>query len=362
MVQNFKVLHIIDHMGLGGAQRIVEGLINHSNKKIFFFYSLRRGSSSQNSQLYRDSNCKYDVFSLFELKNIIRDKDITILHCHLKKAFLIGYLIKNFYYPNIHLVFHEHGKIEGYKYISFLNFIKNKVSVFIAVSVATQKRLEKYTKIPKSKIKIIYNYVDLDYFNPQQLSRFNRNEERTRFGVDTADFVIGFAARIVEGKGWRELILAIKELQNKKIKLLIAGTGPDVEKLQYMVKELKLQDHVKYIGYIDDIRRLYNCIDCFIMPSHWEGLPMAGLEAQACGIPVLASNVEGLNEIIQDMETGILFEKGNFRKIAEKIDLFRENDNLRMNLRHNGLTSVQKHSLKKYIEMLEILYREIDNE
>jgi glycosyltransferase involved in cell wall biosynthesis len=359
MVENPRVLHIIDHMGLGGAQRIVEGLINHPRNNEWFFYSLKKCSSTHNSLLYRDSSNKYDILSLFELKNIIREKNITILHCHLKKAFLIGYLLKILYYPNIRLIIHEHGKIEDNKYIKFLNFTWNKVDLFIAVSTATQKRLVKYTKIPERNIKIIYNYVDLDYFSPNKLSHLNRKEVRTQFGVGLSDHIIGFAARIVESKGWRELLLAVHKLKNKNIKLLIAGTGPDIDKLHHMIQDLKLENNVKYIGFIDDIRRFYSCIDFFIMPSHWEGLPMAGLEAQACGIPVLASNVEGLNEIIQDMETGILFEKGNFQEIQEKINFLVENYQFRMHLITNGLHSVKEYSLDKYIEKLENLYAEL---
>lgn len=346
-------------MGLGGAQRVLEGLISHSKNEEWFFYSLKKCSSTHNSLLYRDSNCKYDILSLFELKNIIREKNITILHCHLKKAFLIGYLLKILYYPNIHLIIHEHGKIEDNKYIKFLNFTWNKVDLFIAVSTATQKRLVKYTKIPERNIKIIYNYVDLDYFSPNKLSHLNRKKERTQFGVGLSDHVMGFAARIVESKGWRELLLAVHKLKNKNIKLLIAGTGPDIDKLHHMIQDLKLENNVKYIGFIDDIRRFYSCIDFFIMPSHWEGLPMAGLEAQACGIPVLASNVEGLNEIIQDMEIGILFEKGNFQKIAEKIELLVGNEDLKKRLINNSIANAQNYSLNEYIKNLKKMYSEL---
>jgi len=86
---------------------------------------------------------------------------------------------------------------------------------------------------------------------------------------------------------------------------------------------------------------------------------MAGLEAQACGIPVLASNVEGLNEIIQDMETGILFEKGNFQKIAEKIELLVGNEVLKKRLINNSIANAQNYSLNEYIKNLKKIYSEL---
>lgn len=349
-------------MGLGGAQRVLEGLISHSKNEEWFFYSLKKCPKTHKSLFCRNSNWKYDFISLFEVKRLIKEKNINILHCHLKKSFFIGYLIKRFFFPNIILIFHEHGKIEGKKYIKFLNFAKKRVDFFIAVSDATQKRLIQYVKIPERQVKTIVNYVDLDRFNPENINKFDKFFEREQFGVADADFVVGFAARIVAEKGWKALLFAAHLLKDRNIKFLIAGTGPDIIELLNLIQDLNLKDNVKYIGFIDDIRRFYCSIDCFILPSKWEGLPMAVLEAQACGIPVLASDVEGLNEVVRDMETGILFEKENFEEIAEKIEFLIEHEDFMRRIIKNSLENVQNHSLNDYFKKLKRMYSEFGDD
>ena len=354
-----RVLHIIDHMGLGGAQRVLEGLISHSKNEGWFFYSLKKCPQTHNNLFYRNSYWKYDFFSLFELKNLIQNNDIRILHCYLKKAFIFGYLLKILCFPDIILIFHEHGKIEGYLNIWFHNFVWKRVDLFIAVSEATRGRMMKNTNIPENRIKILFNYVNLDRFNPINIKKFDRVSEKKRFEIENADFVVGFTGRIVKGKGWRELLLAFQSLKSKNIQLLIAGTGPEKHHLLDSVRKMNLKPQVKYIGYVDDILQFYCCIDAFIMPSHWEGLPMAALEAQACGIPVLASNVEGLNEIIKDMETGILFEKGSFQDIVENIELIFNDEKLKDRIIAKGIQNAEKFSIIEYLKNLRNLYYEL---
>ena len=351
-----RVLHIIDHMGLGGAQRVLEGLISHSKNEEWFFYSLRKCPKISESLSCGNSNSKYDFLSFFEVKRLIKEKNINILHCHLKKSFLIGYLLKRFFFPNIVLIFHEHGKIEDNKYIKFLHFGKKHVDLFIAVSDATQKRLIHYVKIPERQVKTIFNFVDLDRFNPETINKFDRKFERKRFGVNNTDFVLGFAARIVRSKGWHELLCAFTKLQKKNIKLLIAGTGPEKKELLRKIDELHLVNQIKYVGFVDNITRFYCCIDLFVVPSHGEPFGMTVLETQASGIPVLACNVAFLNELIQNMENGILFKKGDAQDLAEKIEFIINHNKLTLDLITSGLNNVKKYSLDEYIKKMNRLY------
>ncbi len=362
-----KILHIIDHMGLGGAQTLVKGIVEQSNLNNRSCCYVLRKKCTHNLDadfVFMNTESKYNLSSIFALKEIIATHDIRILHCHLPKAFLIGFLLKTLYFKEIKLIFHEHGSIflRGTIYRRFLNFTQNKVDLFIAISEATQKKLVQNAKIQEKKIQVIPNFVDTRQFNVQNLNAFNKEDEKRRFGIESTDYVVGFAARIVENKGWQELLFAISRLKNKNIRLLIAGTGPDEGRLLHMINDLHLDDYVEYIGFVDDIVRFYSCIDFFIIPSHREPFGLTALEAQACGIPVLASNVEGLNEVVEDKKTGLLFEQGNARDIAEKICFLIENTDLKVNLIRKGLDNAHNHSLQKYINKLEKMYMEIANE
>ncbi len=100
-------------------------------------------------------------------------------------------------------------------------------------------------------------------------------------------------------------------------------------------------------------------IDCFAMPSHWEPLGITEIEAQACSIPIIASDVEGLNEVVSNKKNGLLFKPKDEKDLAEKIELMEKNKELRERLIKNGLHSVKRYSLEEYILSLEKIYEAV---
>ena len=137
------------------------------------------------------------------------------------------------------------------------------------------------------------------------------------------------------------------------------GEGAESKKLQFTIEKLNLNNHVQYLGFIDDILDFYACLDCFVIPSHWEPMGLTEIEAQACGIPVIASNTKGLNEIIRDKETGLLFEPRNVKDLEEKILLMYNDKDLRKKLIKNSLVEVRKYSREYYMDELFSVYNEL---
>lgn len=361
-----NVLHVIDHMGMGGAQRIVGELLskwNEENIKLFC-YALRVSNNNfdhSNKQAFYSSNhkSKYDIFSFFELKNFVEKKDIKILHLHLAKSIMFGILLKLFYFKDVKIIVHEHGKIYQNKfwYNYFLNIFQDKVDLFIAVSEATKRMLIKNARITDGdKIKLVYNFVDSEHFNSQKIG-INRFEERAKLGLNEEDFVLGFVGRHIERKGCRELILSIEKLKNyKNIKLLIASDGPKKGEYMQLVNSLGLNKNIIFLGFIQDIRWFYSLIDCLAIPSVYEPLGIVALEAQAMRIPVIASNIEGLNEIVLDKKTGLLFEPRNEKDLAEKILLLYSDKKLKENLVRNALENLKKYCFENFLYKLYLLY------
>lgn len=359
-----KVLHLIDHLGIGGAQTVVTGILTRDREQDCFAIRNKKASAVNIDNVYcsmSKSKLKLNVLTLFKIKKLILQNNYPILHCHLFAGYLYGYLLKRLWFPAIKLIFHEHGQIfrKQKLYDSFLNYSPNKVDLFIAVSEATKRKLIENAGIPENKIKVLYNFVDLEKFSPEVLGTYDRNGQREKLGINEEDFVIGFAGRLIERKGWRELCLAMKSHENRNIKLLIAGVGLEAKKLQYMIKELDMKREVIYLGLVNDILKFYSCIDCFIIPSHWEPLGITEIEAQACGIPIIATNVEGLNEVVSDKKTGLLFKPKNEKELAEKIELIERDKDLREKLVENGLFSVKKYSLDNYLIILGGFYAEV---
>lgn len=364
-----NILHVIDHMGIGGAQTILKGIFERdASRKDLFCYSLRidkfENKIDHPNVRYYKGHSRFNVNSLFELREFVNDNNIEILHCHLLKSMIFGYLLKLLFFKNIKLIFHEHGRIfqDQSFYKSFIKLSKNTVDLHIAVSEATEKQLIDNAGIDKYRTKVLLNFVDIDYFSSQRtLSR--KFEERKKIGLNENDFVLGYAGRHIKRKGCLDLIQAMEELKKfENIKLLMAGDGPEKEENIRLVKKLGLEKRIIFLGYISDIRWLYSAIDCFVIPSRWEPFGIVALEAYASGVPVIASNVVGLNEVVNDKKNGLLFEPQNMKDMSKKIELLYENSNLRNEIIKNGLETVKNYSLEKYLLNLNSIYRSLMEE
>ncbi|OQA31900.1 MAG: UDP-D-galactose:(glucosyl)lipopolysaccharide-1,6-D-galactosyltransferase [archaeon ADurb.Bin336] len=362
-----KVLNIIDSLGLGGAQTVVKGIFEGQQRnKNIFLYALRKNEiiteiNHENVFGYKSAS-KYSVFPLFELKKIIEKEKIDFIHCHLFRSQVFGWLLKKLFFPNIKLIFHEHGKIfkNQFFYNNFIRISKNKTNLFIAVSNSTKKELIENGKITEDNVKVLYNFVDLDKFNRKNIT-WNIHEEKTNLGLKNTDFVVGFAARLVERKGWEDFILASNKLikKNKNFKFVIVGDGKDKEKMLSKINEFNLSNNIIYLGYSSKMVWFYSLLDCFVIPSQWEPMGLTEIEAQAMNIPVIATNVPALNEIIQDSENGLLFKAKDAMDLSRKIELIYKNKKLREKIIKNGLNNVKKYDLTNYKIELNKLYKDL---
>lgn len=134
---------------------------------------------------------------------------------------------------------------------------------------------------------------------------------------------IGYVSRIDRGKGWETLINAVKqlEIENIKFTLIIVGGGPQVKELESQIETLELKN-VKYVGPIahDNLPEFYQTLDLFIFPTQLrESLGLVGLEAMACGVPVIGAKIGGLTDYIEDNSNGFFFTPGNANDLARQI-------------------------------------------
>lgn len=323
-----KVLHIIDSMGLGGAQTVVKGIFEYQKKNNeIFLFSLRRKKTETKVEhknvIIFDSYKKYSLKSLFALRIFVRENQIDILHCHLFRANIFGYLLKFFWFPKIKLIIHEHGGIveDGLIYTKFIKFTSSRTNCYIAVSEFIKSKLIA-EGASKNKIKLIYNYVDVNKFNAKIIN-WDIVNERVKIGLTNQDYVIGFAGRVIKRKGWREFIYAAEVVinMNPNAKFVIAGDGVEIKEMLNLIVELHLQKNVFYLGRIENMIWFYSLIDCLVLPSHWEGLPMIQLEVLSMNIPVITSDGPGLNEIInKNLNSNFYFKVGDINDLGIKIN------------------------------------------
>lgn len=197
-----------------------------------------------------------------------------------------------------------------------------------------------------SKVTIIRNVVNDKIFFPDKKAR---SIEQSNLGIASDKFVILCPARLVKRKGVKYPILALLELSQKydDLVLIYAGDGDEKNNLYNLISEYKLERSVKILGRVDSKKMslLYNISDAVIIPSVTykgleEPLGITALEAMACGIPVIASRIGGLKEIIRDDYNGILILEKSPKSIADAIVKLKENPELGKKLVKNGLDTI----------------------
>lgn len=146
--------------------------------------------------------------------------------------------------------------------------------------------------IPSSRPRIIHNGIDTEQFTPA-----DRAESRRALGLPLDAQIVGTAGRLDPVKGHDLLIRALVDLP-RNVVLAIAGDGSRRPVLEELARSLQVHERTTFLGQIDDTVTFYRCLDVFCLPSHCEGLPLVLLEAQACGIPVVATDVGAVREAL----------------------------------------------------------------
>ncbi len=357
-----KILHIIDSMWLWWAQTVVKWIFEwQKENNNIFLYALRKRNINieinHKNIFYNDSKNKFS-FPILKLKKFIEENNIKILHCHLAKSQIIWFTLKKLFFPNIKLVLHEHWEIfQNWKVYPFLmNLFRKKVNLYLAVSKATKNKILEKTNFKENKIKVLYNFVDLDKF--KKIESFDKQKERKKYLLDKNDFVIWFASRLYEWKWWKEFIYSAKELIEEwyKLKFIIWWDWEDKEKIENFIKENGLEKNIKLIWYVNNMLNFYNIIDLFIFPSHRESMWLTHLEAQSCQIPIIVSDIKWLNETVEDKNNCLLFESQNSYNLKEKILEIYNDEKLKNKLIKWWLENIEKFSLEKYLINLNKIY------
>jgi glycosyltransferase involved in cell wall biosynthesis len=208
------------------------------------------------------------------------------------------------------------------------------------------------------------NGIDTIFFKKKATS-FEKEKIRKELGFVLDDFIITFIGRIVKDKGIDDLVAAFSELSKKhnNLKLLIIGSYDD--NLNSIHKDTKNQiensNKIKRLNFQNDIRRYLEVSSLFVLPSHREGFPNVLLEAGSFELPLVASNINGCNEVIENGENGLLFDKKDVIDLTKSIDAFINNNDLynkaKKNIRKTVISKYSKNEFNKnlYFEMKKLL-------
>jgi len=212
----------------------------------------------------------------------------------------------------------------------------------------------------KNKIHRIYNGINLDDFS--EINKTSHLEFREKLNINNDDIIIGTLSRLVPDKGLEDLIqaFALIHSSNPKTKLVIAGDGPLINKLVELAEKLKIKDNVNFIGWQNNVPQTLALFDAFCLPTLREGFGYVFLEAQAAGVPVIATKIEPLTETMQDGESAILVPTHSPENLASAIQKIITDDALKNQLIENGLKNVkerfdQRNQLGEIVELYRLL-------
>jgi glycosyltransferase involved in cell wall biosynthesis len=227
-------------------------------------------------------------------------------------------------------------------------FIYGRFDPIVCVAENVYKKLSSWLPGLSKRMTVVLNGIDLVRFSSAAPI------DTKQFGVPAGAPVCVMVARFYPPKDQKTLINAAALIPG--LHVLLAGEGDLEQAMRDHAARKGVADRVHFLGYRDDIHALVKACDVYVYSSHFEGMPLAVAEAMACGAPVVGSNVDGVNEIVQDKKSGLLFESGNEKDLAEKIGVVLRDAGVRAALRSGSLARSKDFSLDTMVTRLLSLY------
>jgi glycosyltransferase involved in cell wall biosynthesis len=301
----------------------------------------------------------FDIFAVIRLYKLLRDLKPDVLHIHSYRAAIWGRPLGRLAGVPV-IIYSVHNKWGGKIHSILDRWTSRYGDVVIPFSVAVKKVLIEGSRINPSKVSApVYIGVDIEKFTV--VSESDIQEVRKGLAINETDNVIGFVGALSEQKGLMYLVDAVDNLRYEfpNLRCLLIGEGEQERHLKAKVNKLGLQEHVLFLGQRYDIPELLCLMDIFVLPSLWEGLPQAILEAMAAHCPVIASAVDGTPEIITHGVDGWLIPPHDSSALRDSLVKLLENEELRKNLANRGYETVCKRfSVKRMVSEFDNLYKQ----
>ncbi|MEX5519324.1 glycosyltransferase [Bacillus cereus] len=316
------IAHIISHLNTGGAEKLVAEISNSMSKKEMRIkvITLFKGRGvpfkildTNNVELIElNYGKKFNPKIAWDIYRLTKDCDIV--HTHTYYAQLYG----SIFIPKKKLITTEHsthnnrrGKLL-FRLTDYLMY--RQYSKVICISKGTKESLTNWIESTQKKSLIIHNGIDLKiFFDAKPIPRKD-------IGVSNDKVILICVGRLEKAKNHESLIRAFKNVSSKAV-LLLVGNGKKEDELRALIKDLELEDRVILLGQRTDVDRILKASDIFILPSLWEGFGLAAIEALACGLPALLSDVEGLKGITDNIDGPIdYFNAKDIKEIEMKIN------------------------------------------
>ncbi|WP_338883820.1 glycosyltransferase family 4 protein [Xenorhabdus sp. TH1] len=319
-------------------------------------------------ELVREISIVNDIKALYALWKIIKKHRFDIIHTHSSKTGVLGRIAA--WLNRTKLIVHTvHGfsfPVARNKMQYLLFWLMEKIGsacgdITICLHEDDMRISTQVVRINRKKILIIGNGVDTERFKPYSLQ--HRQQLRTQLGdIKDNEVIVGMIGRLWPQKNPMYLLNALAKLikDYPYVKCYFIGDGELREEMTEFISKNQLENNVKLFGWRNDTEVFLNIFDVFVLPSLWEGMPLAILEAKSCGLPCLVSNISGNRNIIDDGKDSLLFDlEQNGNDLHKKLQFLIEESDERKSLGQQArLNILQEYNIDVRIRRIEQMYLE----
>ncbi len=360
-----NIMYIIDSLRIGGAEELLLTVARKIDRKKYNISVVCLFDEGPLADEIRGTGVKVeflhmrnrlDLPTFIKLIHLIRDEDIKIVHTHLFDSNFFGRMAAKLADAPV-IVATEHNVYPWKKRRHI--FVDKSLARFtdriIAVSDAVRLWTSERENIDVEKFVTIHNGIDINRFDlPVDIY-----EKKKELRLDPRVPLIGTIGTLTEQKGHKYLLEALAKVTKviPDAKLLFVGDGHLRTRLEELSVKLGLGENVIFCGWRRDIHEILPILDLFVLSSLWEGLPWVILEAQACGRPIVASNVDGIPEAVNDGQMGLLVPPKDPERLARAIGKLLRDKELAMKMGEAGRKSVRsKFTSEIMVGKMEELY------
>ncbi|MCM8784397.1 MAG: glycosyltransferase family 4 protein [Candidatus Omnitrophica bacterium] len=370
--RRIKILHIITHLELGGAQRTTLALIQGINRKNFEIHfitspygylvkELKKISGIKVKlipHLRREINLVDDLIAFLRLFNYIRKNHFDIVHTHSPKAGFLGRWSAKL--AGVPFIVHT---VHGFPFYEKENFFLKRL--YILAERFTAEITDRLIVVCESDREKGIS-AGIGYYEKYVLIR--EGIEVDRGGIFSSDIlynrlrevspIMGMVACLKKQKAPFDFVKMASLVKKRfpEAKFVLVGGGPLYKKVERLIRRLGLENNFFLLGWREDVLKIISFLDIVVLTSLWEGLPLVILEAMALKKPIVATRVDGIKELIRDGENGFLVEPGDYCGLAQRVIFLLENKKLQISFVERNQEILSKYNLSSMIKLTEELY------
>ncbi|MBN2585522.1 glycosyltransferase family 4 protein [Patescibacteria group bacterium] len=306
-----------------------------------------------------------DVGAVQAINKLLRKYDPHILHAHGQRAGVLSRLavpglpIKTIYTEHTYTPqFHLANPILDWTHVRAMKILDMATDMNIAVSQAVANFLINSKVTRPNKVQVIYNGIE--QFEPKHIDK-STLDIINQHGLRKQDIIIGTIGSLNIQKDTATLIKAMEKILKKlpKARLVLVGSGPLQKKLEQLAKKLKIDKQVVFTGSLANVAGILQLFTIFVLPSKSEAFGISILEAMRAGVPVIATKVGGIPEVVVNNKNGLLVDPGNPKQLSATIMKLLNDKKLQNKLIAGGRETVRDFSVNRMVQTTSKLYKEL---